>query len=164
MICRRRTKQRHTAGYHLDEATVHYRFHPQTGTTIAVMGRVVFRDRTVLVVRQPDGTLAHLPEWMIRPEAARFNVRDGPRFPLRTLATLRVVVDSILLTLTEAATGGSGDATTTASGTTGSVRTGQSSAGNRAGTAGAADAAPGGTPGGGDGQREGIGGSAGGRP
>jgi hypothetical protein len=30
------------------------------------------------MVRQPDATLALLPEWMVRPEAADLEVRDTP--------------------------------------------------------------------------------------
>jgi hypothetical protein len=43
------------AGYHLDEATVQHRCHPQTGITMPVTGRVVFRGRTLLVSGNRNG-------------------------------------------------------------------------------------------------------------
>ena len=53
------------------------------------------------MVRQPDGTLACLPEWMTSPHAASFEVRDVPVLPTRALSALRAVVDAFFLSETE---------------------------------------------------------------
>ena len=95
-FCPCRSKQRHTAGYQAFEATIHYRFHPLAGQAVVVTGRNTHRGTAMLVVRQPDATLALLPEWMVRPEAADLEVRDTPRLPALTLLLLRTVVDTVL--------------------------------------------------------------------
>src|SRR4051812_5592147 len=94
--CQFPSKQRHTAGYQAFEATIHYRFHPLAGQAVVVTGRNTHRGTAMLVVRQPDATLALLPEWMVRPEAADLEVRDTPRLPAVTLLLLRTVVDTVL--------------------------------------------------------------------
>ncbi len=48
-------------------------------------GRTRVAGRNHLTVRQPDGTLACLPEWMTSPHAAAFEVRDFPVPPARAL-------------------------------------------------------------------------------
>ena len=56
------------------------------------MRRHPFRGVTMLVIEQPDGTMALVPEWMTRPAAAAVEIRDAPRFPLAELRALRQVV------------------------------------------------------------------------
>lgn len=46
-----------------------------------------------IIVRQLDGTLAALPDWMLQPQAADIVVRDAPRFSLAALLSLRAAVD-----------------------------------------------------------------------
>ena len=53
----------------------------------------------MLVVQQPDGTLAHVPEWMCAPTAAHASIRDGARFPLAVLQELRIAADAALASL-----------------------------------------------------------------
>ena len=43
--------------------------------------------RSVLVIRQPDGTLAQVPTWMCEPAAAALSVKDRPRVALAACAT-----------------------------------------------------------------------------
>ena len=83
------------------------------------------RDPNYLVVRQPDGTRACLPEWMTRPEASGFEVRDVPALPREALAGLRALIDAFFLSAAELNKGGSIDATATKDGTRKAVRTGE---------------------------------------
>ena len=83
--CRCRRNRRHTAAYQTELRTVHYRFHPRAGGQVEVLRR---RDPNYLVVRQPDGTRACLPEWMTRPEASGFEVREVPALPREALSRL----------------------------------------------------------------------------
>jgi hypothetical protein len=50
----------------------------------------------MLVIEQPDGTMALVPEWMTRPAAAAVEIREAPRFPLAELRALRQVVVAVL--------------------------------------------------------------------
>ena len=52
--------------------------------------------RSVLVIRQPDGTLAQVPTWMCDPAAAALSVKDPPRIALTGLLDLRLTVDAAL--------------------------------------------------------------------
>ena len=70
--------------------TIHYPFHPRYGERVSVVRRHGFRGVTMLVVRQPDGTLTHVPEWMTLPAAGDADIRDTPRFPLAVLRDLRL--------------------------------------------------------------------------
>ena len=69
--------------------TVHYRFHPRAGEQVEVVRR---HERKYLVVRQPDGTLAYLPEWMTSPRAASFDVGEVPALAREALSELRGVI------------------------------------------------------------------------
>lgn len=88
--------QRHTAHYQGRAVTIRYPFHPRCGEQVSVFRRHSFRGLTMLVVRQPDGTLAHVPEWMCAPTAAEAAIRDGARFPLEVLQELRTAADAAL--------------------------------------------------------------------
>ena len=50
----------------------------------------------MLVIEQPDGTMALVPEWMTRPAAAAVEIRETPRLPLAELRALRQVVVAVL--------------------------------------------------------------------
>jgi hypothetical protein len=50
----------------------------------------------MLVVRQPDGTLTHVPEWMTLPTAGSAEICDSPCFPLAVLRDLRLTADAAL--------------------------------------------------------------------
>ena len=94
--CRRRRKPSHTARYQGSDATIHHRFHPQSGERVEIVRRQQLAGRSVLVIRQPDGTLAQVPTWMCEPAAATLAVRDHPRIALAGLRDLRLAVDAAL--------------------------------------------------------------------
>ena len=97
-------KGSHTARFH-DAVTVHYRFHPLSGCRVACLGRRRARGQTILIVRHPDRTQLHLPEWMTRPDAALLEVRELPRISLRALSDLRDLIAPLLLARDETRTG-----------------------------------------------------------
>src|SRR6266550_5654438 len=90
------SRQRHGARYQGQDATIYYPFHPHCGRRVAVVRRHSFRSVTMLVIEQPDGTMALVPEWMTRPAAAAVEIREAPRFPLAELRALRQVVVAVL--------------------------------------------------------------------
>jgi hypothetical protein len=50
----------------------------------------------LVVIEQPDGSLAQLPAWMLHETAAHLGVHADPRFPLEVLRSLRFEVDALL--------------------------------------------------------------------
>ncbi len=108
----------------------------------------------MLVVRQPDGTQSHVPEWMCLPAAAAASVCERPRFPLEALKELRLLVDAAL---SFGSDGKRGDQNGTVRGkrTKGSVRGGDEGRHTDGGQAAAA-AAPGEPAAGGDEARNGA--------
>ena len=94
--CVPRGKQSHTARYQRSDATIHYRFHPRSGERVEIVRRHQRAGRSVLVIRQPDGTLAQVPTWMCDPAAAALSVKDPPRIALTGLLDLRLTVDAAL--------------------------------------------------------------------
>ena len=48
------------------------------------------------MIRQPDGTLAWVPCWMMSEAAAEHRICSTPRLPLACLRDLRLEVDSLL--------------------------------------------------------------------
>ena len=63
-FCRRRSKQRHTAGCPAVEVRILYPFHPRSGEDVAVVGAKRHAGAVHFIIRQPDRTLALLPAWM----------------------------------------------------------------------------------------------------
>ena len=59
----------------------------------------------MLVIEQPDGTMALVPEWMTEPAAAAVEIREAPRFPLAELRALRQVADAVLSLLSDRGNG-----------------------------------------------------------
>jgi hypothetical protein len=57
-------RQLHNAHYQLRETIIRYRFHPRYGQTVIVTSRNRRGNDVAVTIRQPDGTLAHLPIWM----------------------------------------------------------------------------------------------------
>jgi len=53
----------------------------------------------VFVVRQPDGTLTHVPCWMMREAAARHVLGPDPLLALPSLRDLRIEIDALLVFL-----------------------------------------------------------------
>ena len=75
-------------------ATIHYQFHPRSGERVEILRRHQRAGRSVLVIRQPDGTRAQVPTWMCEPAAAALPVKDRPRIALAGLRDLRLAVDA----------------------------------------------------------------------
>ena len=66
---------------------------------VNVTGRKRVGNEVVLTIRQPDGTLAQIPAWMVEEEAAAMTVSDKPRFSLECLRGLRLELDACLNSL-----------------------------------------------------------------
>jgi len=94
--CPFRSDQRHTAGCPAFEVRITYPFHPRSGETVAVVGSKRHAGADHLVVRQPDRTLALLPAWMTKPEAASHQLVLRPRLPIDRLCDLRALVEALL--------------------------------------------------------------------
>jgi hypothetical protein len=58
--------------------------------------RTRFEGADVFVIRQPDGTLAHVPCWMMRETAAHHALCAAPVLPLAHLRDLRGEIDALL--------------------------------------------------------------------
>jgi hypothetical protein len=59
----------------------------------------------MLVIEQPDGTMALVPEWMTEQAAATVEIREAPRFPLAELRALRQLADAVLSLLSDRGNG-----------------------------------------------------------
>jgi hypothetical protein len=64
-----------------------------------------FRSVTMLVIEQPDGTMALVPEWMTKPAAAAVEIREAPRFLLAELRALRQLAGAVLSLLSDRSNG-----------------------------------------------------------
>lgn len=124
--CHRRSRQRHNAQYQGSDVTIHYPYHPRCGERVAVWRRHEFRGKTMLVVRQPDGTMAQIPQWMCTPEAAVAPILQAPRFPLQVLRELRLCVDAAVALLS-GSNGGERHGTSRDAHPARSIRSGKSS-------------------------------------
>ena len=69
---------------------------------MVVTGRTRRGNELVLIIRQPDGTLAHIPVWMTRECAAGLVIGETVRLSLAGLRTLRLELDRCLGSLQEA--------------------------------------------------------------
>jgi hypothetical protein len=56
---------RHTARENPTEVKLHYPFQSQFGETVIVRRRLVTNKMEMVVVLQPDSSLAFLPAWML---------------------------------------------------------------------------------------------------
>jgi hypothetical protein len=61
-----------------------------------VIGRNAHCGVAVVIVRQPDGTAACIPEWMTHPEAERLCLWNQPRLSLACIRDLKDVLRAIL--------------------------------------------------------------------
>ena len=76
-----------------------YPFHPRCGETVLVQRRFAYRGVDLVVIPQPDGSTACIPEWMTHERAARFKLSTEPQFSLETLRSLCVEIDALLAQL-----------------------------------------------------------------
>ena len=54
-----------------------------------ILRRYAYRGAELVVIPQPDGSVACLPEWMTEQAAAHFKLSAEPKFPLEILRSLR---------------------------------------------------------------------------
>src|SRR5262245_47461663 len=80
---------------------------------LPVIARRVYGDTALLVVRHPDGSRAHIPEWMTSTEVAVFSPRDRVVIPVRNLRDLRSAIDVLLSSFSNDSVDGGGHAKTT---------------------------------------------------
>ena len=64
-----------------------------------ILKRQRFAGTEVFVVRQPDGTLTHVPCWMMQEAASRHVVCPDPVLALPHLRDLRIEIDALLVFL-----------------------------------------------------------------
>ena len=64
-----------------------------------ILKRQRFAGSEVFVVRQPDGTLTHVPCWMMEEAASRHVVCPDPLLTLPHLRDLRIEIDALLVFL-----------------------------------------------------------------
>src|SRR6266446_2976704 len=91
-----RPKQRHTARQHPIEGRIYYPFHPRCGETVLIARRYAYRGAELVVIPQPDGSVACIPAWMTHESAAHHRLRAEPRLSLDILRSLRAAIDAIL--------------------------------------------------------------------
>lgn len=94
-----RSKQRHNAGYQPSEGRIEYRFHPRFREVVSILRRQRFAGTAVFVIEQNDGTLAHIPCWMLDKDAGKLALQPFPRLSLGVLRDLRFEVSSLLKSL-----------------------------------------------------------------
>src|SRR5215471_11224187 len=93
------SERRHTAHEHLVEGRIYYRFHPRFGETVLIRRQLEYRGVELVVVLQPDGSLACTPAWMTREAAAQYALSEKPRFSVDILRSLRAAADVLLRSL-----------------------------------------------------------------
>ena len=93
---RYRSNQGHTAQYHDADGRIFYRYHPRHGQSVEILKRQRFAGTEVFIVRQPDGTLTHVPCWMMQEAAAHHVVCPEPLLALPHLRDLRIEIDALL--------------------------------------------------------------------
>jgi hypothetical protein len=90
------SKQRQTARQQPVEARIRYPFHPRCGEIVLIQRRYAYRGIDLVVIPQPDGSVACLPAWMTHEAAAHFKFSAEPFFPLEILRSLRTEIDALL--------------------------------------------------------------------
>jgi hypothetical protein len=80
---------------------------------LPVIARRVYGDTALLVVRHPDGSRAHIPEWMTSTEVAVFSPRDRVVISVRNLRDLRSALDVLLSSFSSDSVDGGGHGKTT---------------------------------------------------
>src|SRR6266478_3121779 len=58
------SKQRHTTRQHPIEGRIYYPFHPRCGETVLIARQYAYRGAELVVIPQPDGSVACIPAWM----------------------------------------------------------------------------------------------------
>jgi hypothetical protein len=89
-------KQRHTAHQHPIEGRIYYPFHPRCGETVLIIRRFAYRSVELVVIPQPDNSIACIPAWMTQESAAQYKLCAEPQFALEILRSLRAEIDALL--------------------------------------------------------------------
>src|SRR6476619_5386972 len=90
------SKQRHTARQHPIEGWIYHPFHPRCGESVLIVRQYTYRGAELVVIPQPDGSVACIPAWMTQESAARHKVCVEPCLSLDVLRALRGEVDALL--------------------------------------------------------------------
>src|SRR5438270_2610327 len=90
------SKQRHTARRHPIEGRIYYPFHPRCGEPVLIARQYAYRGSELVVIPQPDGSVACIPAWMTHESAAQHQLRAEPRLSLDILRSLRAEIDALL--------------------------------------------------------------------
>src|ERR1700719_1172550 len=90
------SKQIHTARQQPIEGRIYYPFHPRCGETVLIIRQYAYRGTNLVVIPQPDGSVACIPAWMTREPAAQHKVCVEPRLSLDAMRALRAEIDSLL--------------------------------------------------------------------
>jgi hypothetical protein len=61
-----------------------------------VFRRFAYRGAELVVIPQPDGSIACIPEWMTEERSSRFMLTPEPQFSLENLRSLRATIDVLL--------------------------------------------------------------------
>src|SRR5215467_4168237 len=90
------SKQRHTARQHPIEGRIYYPFHPRCGEIVLIVRQYAYRDTELVVIPQPDGSVACIPAWMTHESAAHHQLRAEPRLSLDCLRSLCSEISTLL--------------------------------------------------------------------
>src|ERR1700738_1370852 len=90
------SKQRHNAHEPPLEGRIYYRFHPRCGETVLIRRKLEYRGVELVVILQPDNSLACIPAWMTQESAAQYRLCAEPQFSLEVLRFLRAEIDTLL--------------------------------------------------------------------
>ena len=90
------SKQRNTARKHAVEERIYYPFHPRCGETVLIIRRFAYRGTELVVIPQPDNSIACIPAWMVQETAAQCSLSVEPQFSLEVIRSLRAEVDALL--------------------------------------------------------------------
>ena len=96
MLFRFCSERRHTAHEHLVEGRIYYRFHPRCGETVLIKRQLHYRGVGLVVILQPDSSLACIPAWMTHEAASQYTLSDKPHFSVDILRSLRAEIDALL--------------------------------------------------------------------
>jgi len=67
------------------EVQITYPFHPRCGENVPVFRRFAYRGEDLVVIPQPDKSIACIPERMTHEQAAQIKLAVEPSFPLEIL-------------------------------------------------------------------------------
>ena len=75
---------------------MYYRFHPRFGETVLIGRQLEYRGVGLVVILQPDRSLACIPAWMTHESAVQYLLSDKPNFPIDILRSVRAEIDALL--------------------------------------------------------------------